>query len=223
MRHGDAVGYNRPLTRTLFLLSLAAAACSGQRLFVTALGGISTLSADAATELDTANSASLYKPENGPAINLAAGLHLNDWFAVQGNWMWNRNDVSFTEIQNLATLVQDRHSSQNAGIGDFLIYFRGRQSRIRPYLSTGTGFVRIASAGTGVASGTITPVPGSIDTVKWAFRSAVGVDLLAHSGWGFRYSFSETLTKNPLSRALTPAGGRRLANFQSLFGVVWYF
>ncbi len=202
---------------------MAAAACSGQRFFVTALGGISTLSADAATRFDTSNAASLYKPENGPAINLAAGLHLNDWFALQGNWMWNRNEVSFTEIQDLSRLVQDRHSSQNAGIGDFLIYFRGRHSRIRPYLSTGTGFVRIASMSTGVAAGALTPVPGPIDTVKWAFRSAVGVDLLTRSGWGFRYSFSETLTKNPLSRALNPPGGRRLANFQSLFGVVRYF
>ena len=41
--------------------------------------------------------------------------------------------------------------------------------------------------------------------------------------WSFRYSFSETITGNPISARLTPPGERNLANFQNLFGFVRRF
>ena len=46
------------------------------------------------------------------------------------------------------------------------------------------------------------------------------MDLALLRGWRLRYSFSESLSGNPLSRRLTPMGERNLANFQNLFGVV---
>ena len=213
---------NRIGSYSLLLMCLAPI-CLGQRYFVAAMGGISTLSADGATQLGSVNAVSLYTPENGPALNLAGGVHLNDWFSLQGNYVWNRNDLAITEIEGLASLQLDRHSSQNSAIADLLLYFRSRRSRIRPYLSVGSGFVRLRSESAGPVAGTLTPVPPQIDGVKWPLRVAVGIDLLFWRGWGFRYSFSETITGNPFSAALDPPGSRGLANFQNLFGFVKYF
>jgi hypothetical protein len=205
------------------LVLLLTPACYAQHYFVTALAGFSTLSADAATGIGVVNSAALYKPENGPAVNLAAGVHLDDWFSLQANWMWNRNDMAVTEFQGPLVFEQQRHSSQDGAIADLLVYFRPRRSRIRPYLSAGTGFVRLKSTASGPAQGTIAPGPPLIDAVKLPIRVAVGVDLMWRRGFGFRYSFSETMTANPFSATLDPAGSRRLANFQNLFGFVKYF
>ena len=205
------------------LLILVSPVCWSQRYFAGALGGISALSADAVTRLDSANAVSLYKPENGPALNLAGGIHLNDWFSLQGNYLWNRNDVTITEVAGLKSLEQDRHSSQHAAIADLLLYFRSRRSHIRPYLSVGSGFVLLRSSAAGPFRGTLRPAPPQIDTIKLPLRVAVGIDILSRRGWGFRYSFSETMTGNPFSAKLDPHGSRRLANFQNLLGFVKYF
>jgi hypothetical protein len=51
-------------------------------------------------------------------------------------------------------------------------------------------------------------------------RVAVGLDLTVGRGWSVRYSFSESVSGNPISAQLLPPGQRSLANFQNLFGVV---
>ena len=205
------------------LVVLMAQPCHGQRYFFAALGGISTLSADGATRLDTVTAVSLYKPENGPAWNVAAGAHWNDWISVQANYIWNRNDLAITEIRDLARLEQDRRATQNAAIFDLLLYFRPRRSRIRPYLSAGTGLVHLNTVAAGPVRGDLAPVPPEAASTKLPLRVAVGINLLWRNGWGFRYSFSETRTGNPLSADLSPRGSRGLANFQNLFGLVKYF
>ena len=66
--------------------------CNAQRRpYVGAVGGVSTLSADAHTDLDS-NSAttSSYKPENGPTAGVFVGLHWNNYFSMQGDYLWNR-------------------------------------------------------------------------------------------------------------------------------------
>lgn len=204
-------------------LLCATPGCLAQHYFVTAIGGVSTLSADSIARLDSGTAASFYSPENGPALNLAAGLHLNNWISLQANYMWNRNDLTVSEIAGTASVQQDRRSSQNAGIADALLYFRPLRSRIRPYLSAGSGFVRLRSTAAGPARGELTPVPPQVDAVKLPLRVAVGIDVMLRSGWGIRYSFSETITTNPLSATLNPPGLRRLANFQNLVGFVKYF
>src|SRR6516164_6721440 len=188
--------------RILLLLIALSPAGWGQRYFATVVGGIATLEADAATRVDSTNAASLYKPENGAALNVAVGVHLNDWFSVQANYIWNQNDLTITEIVDSVHLQQDRHSSQHAAIADLLLYFRSRRSRIRPYLSAGSGFVLLRSFAAGPLMGTLTPAPPQIDSVKLPLRVAVGIDLLFHRRWGFRYSFSETITGNPFSATL---------------------
>ncbi len=205
------------------LLLIAIPSCYAQRYFATALAGVSTLSADAGTRLGSSNEVSLYKPENGVALNLGVGIHFSDWVSAQANYVWNRNDLRFTEVHDLARLEQDRGSSQHAAIADLLVYFRGRRSRIRPYLSAGAGIVRLNSPSSAAVNGDLTPIPAGIDEVGAALRVAVGIDLLVRRGYGLRYSFSETISGNPLSSALEPPGSRNLANFQNLFGFVKYF
>ena len=86
-----------------------------------------------------------------------------------------------------------------------MLYFRARNSRIRPYLSAGPAWVRL------------------LHEDKAGLRVAVGADLMIGSGWGVRYSFSEMLTANPLATNLHPPGQPKLMNFQNLFGIVKVF
>jgi hypothetical protein len=199
------------------------------RLYAGVLVGVSTLSADArAATQPTRAEVSLYKPENGPALNLFVGVHLGRYFTVQSNYVWNRNDLtlfsSVTSAEGGRFYEQPRTSTQHAGVVDALLYFRAIGSGIRPYLSTGVGLVRFESeaTGNGVAGGLPSP-DGEIASTHLALRVAVGIDLAMGERWSVRYSFSETISGNPISARLTPPGERNLANFQNLFGIVRRF
>ena len=130
---------------------LAAALAHAQprpKTFVGAVAGVSTLSADARSDVTSGGiDASLYKPENGPALNLLAGGYVHEYFAVQANYVWNQNDVVLTSVRTTgsgpAFYEQPRASSQHAIVGDLLVYFRERRSPVRPYLSVGFGLVRL--------------------------------------------------------------------------------
>jgi hypothetical protein len=204
------------LTLMVFLKPVAQA-----QPFVTVLGGFSTLSADAATELGPPNRVALYSPENGGAVNVGAGVHLNNWLSVQANYIWNSNSLTLTQVRDREFVEDERRSRQHAGVADLLLYFRNRASWVRPYLSAGVGVVHIADT-LGGARGDL-PQPAAVSDVRPLIRIAVGIDLVHRSGWGFRYSFSEAISGNPYSAVLSPRGPRNLANFQNLFGIVRYF
>ena len=208
---------------------LSPAIAQGGRVYAGGLFGVSTLSADGRSIITpTAASVSLYKPENGAAVNAFVGIHLHRYFSLQANYMWNRNDLrlvsSFASSAGSTFYEQPRSSAQHAVVADALLYFRALGSGIRPYLSTGLSVLRFTSepAGGGIASGA-SPPAGRLSSTHIALRSAVGIDLAMSDGWSFRYSFSETIGGNPVSPHLTPPGERRLANFQNLFGVVRQF
>ena len=77
------------------LISVPAAAQDEPRAFAGALFGVSALSADAQAVTTGADAAvSLYDPKNGPALNVFGGIHVAQYFAIQVNWMWNRNDLT---------------------------------------------------------------------------------------------------------------------------------
>ena len=184
-----------------------------------AMLGVSALSADAEHRATAGDlSVSLYKPENGPAVNGFAGAHLNDYLSFQANYIWNRNDVTLLSSRSdgdaTAFYEQARGSAQHAVVGDLLLYFRDRSSRFRPYLSAGGGVVRLSSGsqGSALVVGFEPPEDEFMD-----------IDVRIESRWSLRYSFSETLSQNPISQRLTPAGSRSLANFQNLVGVVRTF
>jgi hypothetical protein len=207
--------------------ALPAAAQDDRHAYAGALFGVSTLSADGTSVTTTQDAAlSLYKPENGLALNAFAGLHAAEYFSVQANYMWNRNDLtlvsSFVTPQGGGFYDQRRRSAQHAFVVDGLIYFRARRSAVRPYLGTGLSIVRFSSR-TIVSSMTsqfIEP-PAEIVSTGIALRSHVGIDIALGRRLMFRYSFSETIGRNPISRRLSPPGRRGLANFQNLFGVIW--
>jgi len=211
------------------LTTSSAAAQDRPRLFAGAVAGLSTLSADARSVISARDFAvSLYKPENGPALNLLVGANLHDYVAIQANYIWNRNDLALVAIDSAGVLPsvyeQRRHSSQHAVVGDFLVYFRPLPSHIRPYLSVGAGIVRLASRldeTTHVRRGD--PPGPEFAATRATLRVAVGLDLEIGRGWSVRYSFSESLSGNPISERLSPPGERNLANFQNLFGSVYAF
>jgi hypothetical protein len=49
------------------------------------------------------------------------------------------------------------------------------------------------------------------------------MDIRLASHLDFRYSFSEFIGKNDISKHLSPPAPRRLANFQNLFGFAYRF
>jgi hypothetical protein len=208
------------------LATTVAEAQQSRRVFVGAVAGVSTLSADARSEITTGEAdVSLYKPENGPALNVLLGMNVREYVTVQANYIWNRNDLALSSVRSTdrgpSFYEQPRTSSQHAIVGDLLLYFREQHSAVRPYLSVGVGVVRLETRTAGPArSRNAAPPAETFRATRATLRVAVGLDLALGRGWSARYSFSESLSGNPISAQLSPPGQRNLANFQNLFGVV---
>lgn len=171
---------------------------------------------------------SSYRPENGATISAFAGVHWNNFLTFQADYFWNRNPLTLDVLRAStvagSTFYERRfQSNQQTALGNMLLYFRDRSSRVRPYLSVGTGIVHFAAdpRAAGVAEGVT--APGAFRSNMAALHVAVGIDLRTHQGWAFRYSFAETSSANPISRQLAPPGGRLLANFRNLFGIAKEF
>ena len=195
-----------------------------------ASGGIATLSADGRYILSgTSSQTSLYKPENGAALNVFGGWDFSQYASLQGNYIWNRNDLTLVSTAfgpaGASDYQQVRTSQQSSAIADLLVYFRNRKSRVRPYLSGGTGAVWLSSSARALITATGSPPipPQHFSDVKIGLRVAVGMDVRLGGGWWFRYSFSETSSSNPISAQLSPPGQRGLKTFQNLFGLVRRF
>jgi hypothetical protein len=194
-------------------------------IYIGASGGVATLSGDGSAVITSSSAASsLFDPRNGIAASVFFGVHVWNYVSLQGNYVWNRNDVQLVSTlgapNELAFYRQPESVTQNAFLGDVLVYFRKRASRIRPYLSEGAGFVHISSRFDtgGIAHGTLTLPPASFTDVSPALRSWVGLDLRLRRGWYFRYSFGETITRNWFGSQLSPSERRIPKNFQNLFG-----
>jgi hypothetical protein len=195
-----------------------------------ALGGIATLSADGRSILTTSSSAvSLYKPGNGPAVNAFAGWDFSRFVSVQGNYIFNRNAITLVSTAFSAGqgsgYQEMRGSNQSQATADLLVYFRNRGSRIRPYLACGGGFDRFSSAGAtaNISTGSFPLPPSRFASTFAVLRVPVGIDVALGRRWAFRYTFSESISHNPISAELAPAGLRHMMNFQNLFGFVKHF
>ncbi len=196
--------------------------------FVGVLGGVATLSSDARTlPTSLGLSASSYKPENGPVLNLVAGIHWNQYLSVQGNYVWNRNTLTLSSTTSGSTSFYEerRKSTQQAALGELLVYFRGLDDRLRPYLSVGAGVVHFSSTRQNeiLLGGTPVLPPTHFDSTRPALRVAVGMDVALTHRVALRYSFGETIRHNDVSAQLAPPARRNLANFQNLFGLVVRF
>jgi Outer membrane protein beta-barrel domain len=194
------------------------------------LGGLATLSGDNRSLLSPGSTAfSSYGTQNGPAVEVVFGRHLSDYFTVQGNYIWNRNKLTLTSVVFSNGVQQSyqelRSSSQRSALVDLLVYFRRRSSRLRPYLSVGTGLVHLYSSQQQVVQlfGTPSLPPQNFSANVIALHVPVGIDVKLVKGWSFRYTFSETLSQNPISKRLSPQGQGNLKNFQNLFGLVLRF
>ena len=196
--------------------------------FVGVLGGVATLSSDART-LPTSMglSASSYEPENGPVLNLVAGIHWNQYLTVQANYVWNRNTLTLSSATSGSSSFYEerRKSTQQAALGELLVYFRGLDDRLRPYLSVGAGVVHFSSTRQKeiLLGGTPVLPPAHFDSTRPALRVAVGMDVTLTHRVALRYSFAETIRHNDVSAQLAPPASRNLANFQNLFGLIVRF
>ena len=192
------------------------------------MGGIATLSADAGSgRVGQGLNLSSYAPANGGALDVFVGSHLYNYVSVQGDFIWNKNGLRLNSSSSGtgSFYEQDRGSTQRAAIFSFLIYFRRQSSRIRPYLGTGVGVAHLSSTSERLVASAGAP---SLPSVRFSstgpvLRSHVGIDLKLTHKVDFRYSFSEAIGSNEISRNLSPRGPRRLANFQNLFGFIIRF
>jgi len=216
------------LTSTALIASSLPA--PGGDFYFGALGGAATLSGDGRYILSgTSSQTSLYKPENGAALNVFGGWDFSQYASLQANYIWNRNDVTLVSTAfgpgGASDYQQARNSQQSSAIVDLLVYFRNRKSRVRPYLSGGTGAVWLSSSARALVTVTGAPPipPQHFSEANIGLRVAVGMDVRLSRGWWFRYSFSETSSSNPISDQLSPPGQRMLKNFQNLFGLVRRF
>ena len=210
----------------LFLICLALDA--QENYFAGFASGVTTLSADGRPSIDAAGaSAALYKPENGLTARVLFGRRLGGFLSIEGNYTWNRNALALSALRTVpeSAYEQARSSGQHAAGADLLAYFRNHESRLRPYLSVGTGWVRFTSKleATPVQRGSLPPPPVSFSTNHPFLRVAVGIDVRIGRGWAVRYGFAESIQRNPVSPRLTPPGGRNLASFQNLLGFIRRF
>jgi hypothetical protein len=189
---------------------------------------LATLSGDGSAVVTASSAAtSLLDPKNGGATSVFFGSHLFNYVSVQGNYIWNRNDITLVSALSSpagASFYQQAElSTQNAFSGDVLVYFRKRGGRIRPYLSEGGGFVHVSNrfTETTLAHGSVPLPPARSASTVAASRTAVGLDVQLSRRWYFRYTFGETISHNPISAELAPPGRRVLKNFQNLFGIYW--
>jgi hypothetical protein len=195
-------------------------------LYIGALAGVATLSGDGSSKVtDSSAATSLYDPKNGGVGSIFCGWHAYKYISLQGNYIWNRNDLTLVSTlsspANSGFYQQPMSSTENAFIGDVLVYFRPRGDRIRPYLSQGVGAVYVSSRANGslVSSGSILVPPGKSASTFPSSRTAVGLDVRVAHAWYFRYTFGENISHNPVSVQLSPPGQRLLKNFQNLFGM----
>jgi hypothetical protein len=198
--------------------------------YVGGIAAVATLSADGRSVVSqTTSQVSSYKPENGPAVNLFVGRYLGNYVSVQGNFIWNANDLSLVSSsilpQGASFYSETRRSSQTSVVGDVLVFFRGRGSLLRPYLSTGVGIIHLQSSQQKLASVSGSPAlpPHDFSSNTPGLRVAVGIDVRIRRGFSLRYSFSETISSNPISDQLSPSGQRPLKNFQNLWGFLKTF
>ncbi|MFZ0733231.1 MAG: outer membrane beta-barrel protein [Candidatus Sulfotelmatobacter sp.] len=218
------------IVAVVFLWTMFAALPAWAQFYAGFMGGVATLSGDAQSIIDpNSTQFASYNATNGLVLNGFAGKHLNDFFSVQGEYVWNRNPLMLSAATLSAGPVdeykQARSSSQYSLFASVLVYFRRRESRVRPYLSVGTGWVHLVSTtkSVSVMQGALAIPPSQFSADMIGLRVPVGIDVTLHRGWRFRYSFSETLSRNPISHELMPAGPHSLKNFQNLFGIVREF
>jgi Outer membrane protein beta-barrel domain len=210
-------------TVSLLLTPVPAGAQDDFRIFAGGLIGVSTLSADARSVATESGAAlSLYDPENGLAVSVFGGTDLAQYFSVQANWIWNRNDITLVSSsvrpQDGGFYEQRRHSRQHAIVLDGLIYFRRRDSAVRPYLGTGLSLIHFETSIVGTSARGLAPPTGEVSSTHFGLRSHVGIDFRLSRRTSLRYTFSETISSNPIGSSMTPPGRRGLMNFQNLFG-----
>src|SRR5215472_11330840 len=206
--------------------SLVLAQLRKEMIYFGGMGGIATLSGDANAVI-TANSASTssYDPSNGAAASGFVGVHIFNYVSLQADYVWNRNNVVLVSSINSSGASSfyriPESATQQAFLGNALIYFRKRESRFRPYVAEGVGAALIHSrlSGDAIISGNPTLPPASSKHASIALRTSVGLDLRLRGPWYFRYSFGETLTRNTFGDELSPPEHRVAKNFQSLFGI----
>jgi hypothetical protein len=192
------------------------------------IGGVATISADGGVQTTGSGlSLSSYAPSNGGALNVFAGLPIHNYVSLQIDYIWNQNRLQLNSATSDSNVFyqEERSSTQQAVILDGLLYFRDRRSRIRPYLGVGVGAAHLSSTETKLVAAGGNPVlpPSHFASTDPVLRSHVGIDLRLAARLDFRYSFSDTIGRNPISKYLDPPGTRLLENFQNLFGFVVRF
>lgn len=214
----------------IVVLSCYAPALARAQLYGGILGGVASLSGDARSAISSGSTSFWsYDPKNGGDLSLLFGKHFSDYFSAQGSYTWNENELSLSAGSSGTGAEQayqeTRRSSQQTVLGNLLVYFRARKSRLRPYLSVGTGIVHFSSTEESIQQALGAPIllPHHFSANRVVLNVPVGMDVDLGKRWAFRYTFSETISGNPISDRLSPPGQHSFKNFQNLFGFIRQF
>ena len=210
------------------LISVPAAAQDEPRAFAGALFGVSALSADAQAVTTGADAAvSLYDPKNGLALNVFGGFMLLNTSrsrstgcgtGTTSRWFPRTHRLKPVVFMSRPETVRNMRWSSMASST-----FDGWTARFGHTWEQACRSVRFSSEEGGSLAQGLTPPAGEIRSTHIGLRSHVGIDFRLSRHISFRYSFSETISSNPISPSLTPPGRRPLMNFQNLFGFVSRF
>ena len=210
--------------------------------YVGAIGGIATLSADAGSR-GTAQALSLssYAPANGGALNVFAGVHHG--YRTDGLVPSDNNECVGVPSCVSTTLPATTVPALGRATATFQCppaqpNLWNWDSAMHEYISvkmTAVDQSTVTVEGTNaldrpvayfVEEEQVTSDP-TVLTLKSEHRpiytSHVGIDLRLARKLDFRYSFSEMIGHNEISKHLAPPAPRGLANFQNLFGFVVRF
>jgi hypothetical protein len=194
------------LRRIFFFLGVAVGAWAQPRWFAGGGPGLAILSGDAASAAAGPRVA-FYDAGKGAIGHAFGGAHFTEYFSVQGAWSTNRHSFATTELSGANLIRRESATRAQHFAADAMVYFRDRRSWVRPYLAIGAGATHFSRFG----------------RTHGGFRAAAGIEVLGARGWGLRYAFLETISANPISRSLNPAGAKSLMTFQNLFGAVKYW
>src|SRR5215472_423531 len=124
--HARAIQRNGLVTNLTgkILLCWLATTCvcySATDYYVGTVAGLATLSADGRSAVSPDQSlVSVYKPENGPAVNVFFGRYLGGYVSLQANYIWNSNSLTLNSTAATSSgpvfYQESRNSSQTSGI-----------------------------------------------------------------------------------------------------------
>jgi opacity protein-like surface antigen len=120
--------------------------------------------------------------QNGMSYGVSGVYLLREYTGVE--FMWNHNTANtLAQMTDGGPGPRVLEVHTNQFLGDFIVHFKSRESRFRPYVLVGAGISNLAAGGN---------YSGSITRFAWAFGGGVKYNLSQHLGVRLQMKTSPT-------------------------------